>query len=63
MFKEVKKISSDPNKIKNQIRLNTIAKNGRTDRTETCFRGSSRQTQEEYMKSVEKAKTRALRFY
>lgn len=27
MFKEVKKISSDPNKIKNQIKLNTIAKN------------------------------------
>lgn len=29
MFKEVKKISSDPNKIKNQIKLNTIAKNGK----------------------------------
>lgn len=57
MFNEVKKISSDPNKIKNQTELNTIAKNSRTDRIETCFRGSSRQTQEEYMKSVEKAKT------
>ena len=57
MFNEVKKISSDPNKIKNQIELNTIAKNSRTDRIETCFRGSSRQTREEYMKSVEKAKT------
>lgn len=63
MLKEVKKISSDPNKIKNQIKLNMVARNGRTDRTETCFRGSSRQTQEEYMKSVEKAKTRVLRFY
>lgn len=62
MFKEVKKISSDPNKIKNQIKLNMIARNGRTDRTETCFRGSSRQTQEEYMKSVERAKVLARRF-
>jgi hypothetical protein len=30
MFKEVKKISSDPNKIKNQIKLNTIAKNSKS---------------------------------
>lgn len=29
MFKEIKKISSDPNKIKNQIKLNTIAKNSK----------------------------------
>ena len=63
MFKEIKGIAGKPNQIKDQLALRKMAEDAKVDRTETCFRGSSRQTQEEYMKSVEKAKTRALRFY
>ena len=63
MFKEVKHIASDPNKIKNQIELRRITENARVDRSETCFRGSSRQTWNDYLKASERAKKSGQRWW
>ena len=56
MFKEIKGIAGNPNKIKNQIELRKITENAKVDRTETCFRGKSRQTRDQYFESVERIK-------
>lgn len=63
MFKEIKGIASNPDAIKNLIELRRITENAKIDRSETCFRGSSRQTQEQYLKSVERAKVLSKRWY
>lgn len=62
MFKETKGIASNPNQIKNQLELRKITEDAKTDRTKTCFRGSSRQTAKQYFESVERAKVLARRF-
>ena len=63
MFKEIKGIAGNPNQIKNQIELRRIAENAKVDRTETCFRGKSRQTRDQYLESVERAKVLSKRWY
>lgn len=63
MFKEIKGIASNPNQIKNQIELRRIAENAKVDRSETCFRGKSRQTRDQYLESVERAKVLSKRWY
>ncbi len=63
MFKEIKGIASNPNQIKNQIELRRIAENAKVDRSETCFRGKSRQTRDQYLKSVERAKVLSKKWY
>ncbi len=63
MFKEIKGIASNPKQIKNQIELRRIAENAKVDRSETCFRGKSRQTRDQYLESVERAKVLSKRWY
>ena len=65
MFKEIheRRIGTPSNEIKNQIELRRIAENARIDRTETCFRGSSRQTWKEYLKASERAKKAAQKWF
>ena len=63
MFKEIKHINEEPNKIKNQIELANIARNSKIDRSETCFAGSSRQTVEEYLKGKERAKVLSKKWF
>ena len=63
MFKEINGIASNPNQIKNQIELRRIAENAKVDRSETCFRGKSRQTRDQYLKSVERAKVLSKKWY
>lgn len=63
MFKEIKGIAGNPNQIKNQIELRRIAENAKVDRSETCFRGKSRQTRDQYLKSVERAKVLSKKWY
>lgn len=63
MFKEVKGIAGNPNQIKNQIELRRIAENARVDRTETCFRGKSRQTSVQYKEAVKRAQEAALKWF
>jgi len=63
VFKEIKGIASNPNQIKNQIELRRIAENAKVDRSETCFRGKSRQTRDQYLKSVERAKVLSKKWY
>lgn len=63
MFKEINGIAGNPNQIKNQIELRRIAENAKVDRSETCFRGKSRQTRDQYLKSVERAKVLSKKWY
>ena len=56
MFKEIKGIAGKPNQIKNQLTLRKMAEDAKVDRTETCFRGKSRQTRNDYIKSIERIK-------
>jgi len=48
MFKEIKGIAGKPNQIKDQLALRKMAEDVKVDRTETCFRGKSRQTRNDY---------------
>lgn len=63
MFKEIKGIASNPNQIKNQIELRRIAEDAKVDRSETCFRGKSRQTSAQYKEAAKRAREAALRWF
>lgn len=56
MFKEIKSIAGKPNQIKDQLALRKMVEDAKVDRTETCFRGKSRQTRNDYIESVERIK-------
>ena len=56
MFKEIKGIAGKPNQIKDQLTLRKMAEDAKVDRTETCFRGKSRQTRNDYIESIERIK-------
>lgn len=56
MFKEIKGIAGKPNQIKDQLVLRKMAEDAKVDRTETCFRGKSRQTRNDYIESIERIK-------
>lgn len=56
MFKEIKDIAGKPNQIKDQLALRKMAEDAKVDRTETCFRGKSRQTRNDYIESIERIK-------
>ncbi len=56
MFKEIKGIAGKPNQIKDQLALRKMAEDVKVDRTETCFRGKSRQTRNDYIESIERIK-------
>ncbi|UKI57861.1 MAG: hypothetical protein L6V81_11470 [Clostridium sp.] len=56
MFKEIKGIAGKPNQIKDQLALRKMAEDAKVDRTETCFRGKSRQTRNDYIESIERIK-------
>ena len=49
MFKEIKGIAGKPNQIKDQLALIKMTEGAKVDRTETCFRGKSRQTRNDYI--------------
>lgn len=63
MFKEVKKISSNQSQINDQLALRKIAEAAKVDRTETCFRGSSRQTRKEYAESMERIRVLSKKYH
>ncbi len=56
MFKEIKGIAGKPNQIKDQLALIKMTEGAKVDRTETCFRGKSRQTRNDYIESIERIK-------
>ena len=56
MFKEIKGIAGKPNQIKDQLALRKMAEDAKVDRTETCFRGKSRQTRNDYIESIKQIK-------
>ncbi len=63
MFKESKHINNCVNKIKNNIELNKINEKSKIDRTETCFYGSSRLTEKEYLENSERAKKLSKKWF
>ena len=63
MFKEIKRIAGNPNQIRNQIELRRIAEEAKVDRSETCFRGKSRQTSAQYKEAAKRAREAALRWF
>ena len=56
MLKEIKGIAGKANQIKDQLALRKMADGAKVDRTETCFRGKSRQTRKDYIESIERIK-------
>ena len=42
--------------IDDQLALRKMAEDAKVDRTETCFRGKSRQTRNDYIESIERIK-------
>lgn len=56
MFKELKRISTDVNEIKNKLELNKIAQDSRVDRSETCFGGKTTMDVKKYLEGAERAK-------
>ena len=63
MFKETNNLGSNPNQIRNQIELQRIVSDAKIDRTESCFAGKSKQTQEQYRKGTERAAKIASKWF
>ena len=63
LFKEVKRITGGSKRIKDQIELQRITFDAKIDRTESCFAGRSRQTEQQYRESAKLAAKSASKWF